>query len=62
MTGGDPRAYAGHDPIGRVDPFGLYEIDVHYYLTYFLARVAGVSPQRAFIVARPPRNTSMTTR
>ncbi len=50
-VGGDARAYAGHDPINRVDPLGLYEVDVHYYLTYFLARAAGVSPQRAYMVA-----------
>lgn len=24
-----------------VDPFGLYEVDVHYYLTYYLAKMTG---------------------
>lgn len=49
--GGNERSFAGSDPIGRGDPFGLYEVDVHYYLTYFLARAAGVSPQRSYTVA-----------
>ncbi|HPU51348.1 MAG TPA: RHS repeat-associated core domain-containing protein, partial [Burkholderiaceae bacterium] len=50
-AGSNERAYAGGDPINRIDPFGLYEVDVHFYLTYFLARAAGVSPQRAYTVA-----------
>lgn len=49
--GPNERTYAGGDPVGRIDPFGLYEIDVHYYLTYFLARAAGVSAPRAHIVS-----------
>lgn len=51
QAGSNERTYAQGDPINRIDPFGLYEIDVHYYLTYFLARAAGVSPQRAYTVA-----------
>jgi RHS repeat-associated protein len=34
-------AYVGNDPQNRKDPTGLYEIDVHYYLTYFLAKKTG---------------------
>jgi RHS repeat-associated protein len=34
-------AYVGNNPQNRVDPSGLYEIDVHYYLTYFLALKTG---------------------
>ena len=34
-------AYVGNDPQNRKDPSGLYEIDVHYYLTYFLALKTG---------------------
>ncbi len=30
-------AYVGNDPQNGTDPSGLYEIDVHYYLTYYLA-------------------------
>jgi len=29
--------YVGNNPQNRVDPSGLYDIDVHYYLTYYLA-------------------------
>lgn len=34
-------AYVGNDPQNRIDPSGLYEIDVHYYLTYYLALKTG---------------------
>ena len=34
-------AYVGNDPQNRKDPSGLYEIDVHYYLTYYLAKKTG---------------------
>jgi RHS repeat-associated protein len=51
LAGPNERAYAGSDPIGRIDPFGLYELDVHYHLSFFLARTAGASPQRAHMVA-----------
>jgi len=51
LAGTNERAYAGHDPLGRIDPFGLYELDVHYHLSFFLARAAGASPQRAHMVA-----------
>ncbi|MGH9873888.1 MAG: RHS repeat-associated core domain-containing protein [Pyrinomonadaceae bacterium] len=34
-------AYVSNHPQIATDPFGLYEIDVHYYLTYYLARKTG---------------------
>jgi RHS repeat-associated protein len=34
-------AYVGNNPQNAKDPTGLYEIDVHYYLTYYLARKTG---------------------
>src|SRR5439155_24430124 len=34
-------AYVGNSPQNATDPSGLYEIDVHYYLTYFLALKTG---------------------
>jgi RHS repeat-associated protein len=34
-------AYVGNDPQNGKDPSGLYEIDVHYYLTYYLALKTG---------------------
>jgi hypothetical protein len=34
-------AYVGNDPQNGIDPSGLHEIDVHYYLTYYLAIKTG---------------------
>jgi RHS repeat-associated protein len=34
-------AYVSNSPLNAVDPFGLYEEDVHRDLTYFLARKSG---------------------
>ncbi|MCA1631413.1 MAG: hypothetical protein LC785_14305, partial [Acidobacteria bacterium] len=34
-------SYTSNNPVNRTDPLGLYEIDVHYYLTYFLAMKTG---------------------
>jgi RHS repeat-associated protein len=43
LPGGiNPYVYVSNDPMGRSDPFGLYEIDVHYYVTYTLAILAGM--------------------
>jgi RHS repeat-associated protein len=33
--------YVSNNPQNRTDPSGLYEIDVHYYLTYFIAKKTG---------------------
>ncbi|NOT59709.1 MAG: RHS repeat-associated core domain-containing protein, partial [Acidobacteria bacterium] len=30
--------YVGNDPQNGTDPLGLYDIDVHYYLTYYIVR------------------------
>jgi RHS repeat-associated protein len=36
--GGDNLfGFVTNDPVNKVDMHGLYEIDVHYYLTYFIA-------------------------
>jgi len=34
-------AYVGNNPQNAKDPSGMYEIDVHYYLTYYLAKKTG---------------------
>lgn len=34
-------AYVGNNSINGTDPTGLYEIDVHYYLTLYLAKKNG---------------------
>jgi RHS repeat-associated protein len=49
--GPDSYVYASGDPVNRVDPLGLYDIDVHYYMTFFLARVAGLDAITAQTVA-----------
>jgi RHS repeat-associated protein len=49
--GDDPYSFAGGDPLNRSDPFGLYEIDIHYYMTFFLGVTAGLDPGDARIVA-----------
>ncbi|MGH9928987.1 MAG: DUF6765 family protein [Pyrinomonadaceae bacterium] len=42
LAGGiNQYGYVGNNPLNANDPSGLYEIDVHYYLTYFLARRTG---------------------
>lgn len=33
--------YVSQDPINSTDPFGLYELDTHFYLTWFLAIKSG---------------------
>lgn len=39
MAGGvNSFSYVGNNPQNGTDPTGLYEIDVHYYLTYYLAK------------------------
>ncbi len=39
-----PNAYAGYAAMyGSVDPFGLYELDIHFYMTYYLACKCGLA-------------------
>lgn len=51
-AGFNTYAYVKNDPLNRVDPLGLYDEFVHYYMTYFLAVTAGLSKDEAEIVAR----------
>jgi hypothetical protein len=34
-----------------VDPLGLYEEDIHFYMTYFLAVTSGIPPEQALVIA-----------
>jgi RHS repeat-associated protein len=48
----DPQSFHKYlfthgDPVNGVDPSGMYEIDVHQYLTWYLARAAGFSDATA---------------
>jgi RHS repeat-associated protein len=43
--------YASGDPINKIDPYGLYDIEVHYYLNYFLAKLAGLSNRQALTIS-----------
>jgi RHS repeat-associated protein len=49
--GPDAYLYASGDPVNHSDPTGLYQSDVHYYLTYFLGIAAGIDQEDARIIA-----------
>ena len=49
--GPDPYLYADGDPINKIDPLGLYNADVHYYMTFFLAIAAGMRAEDARTMA-----------
>lgn len=51
-AGLNTMAYVMNDPLNRVDRLGLYDEMVHYYMTYFLAVVAGVPQDQALIMAQ----------
>ena len=44
-------AYANADPIANTDVFGLFGEEMHYYMTYFLARMAGINLNEAMTIA-----------
>lgn len=51
MQGDNPFTYVGNNPMTSIDPMGLYEEDIHYYMTFFLALAAGVNYEEARIIA-----------
>ena len=53
--GSNPYSYVSNNPLTKVDPLGLYEEDVHYYMTYFLALTAGLPPKQAWTIATADR-------
>jgi hypothetical protein len=50
-SGLNPYAYVGSNPLTNIDPLGLYQSDVHYYLTFFLAMTAGIDYVAARTIA-----------
>ena len=59
--GPDAYGYAGGDPVNRIDPSGLYQIDMHYYMTYFLGLDSGLTSDEEQLLAiyRSGRNRGM---
>ncbi len=53
----NPYAYVSNSPLNAVDPFGLYEEDVHRDLTFCLARHAGFSGAAARRIAAANQGT-----
>ena len=53
--GTNPYSYVSNNPLTHVDTLGLYEEDVHYYVTYFLALAAGLSDKQAWVIATADR-------
>jgi RHS repeat-associated protein len=52
LAGGkNPFAYASGDPNSATDVLGLYDVMVHYYMTYFLGLVAGLPQDIARTIA-----------
>lgn len=51
LAGGNVYAYVSNNPLTQVDAQGLYQEDIHYYMTFFLALAAGVDYNEARIIA-----------
>lgn len=51
VDGLNPYLYVGNNPLNKVDPYGLYQTDMHYYITYFLAITAGIDSDNARRIA-----------
>ncbi len=47
LTGNSLYIYCSGDPVNNSDPTGMYEIDVHQFLTIYLARAAGFNNNTA---------------
>lgn len=47
----NPYLYVNNNPLNSIDPLGLYQTDMHYYMTYFLAITAGIDSDNARRIA-----------
>jgi RHS repeat-associated protein len=47
----NPYLYVGGNPLRNVDPLGLFQSDIHYYMTFFLAVAAGMDVYEARVLA-----------
>lgn len=52
----NPYVYVSNNPLTNTDPLGLYQSDIHYYMTFFLAVAAGVTPYEARVIALATQN------
>jgi RHS repeat-associated protein len=53
-------AYCQNDPVNAGDPSGLYGIDVHQFLTRFLARAAGLDEDEAITIGLEAQNVDLS--
>jgi len=49
--GFNPFTYTANNPLTATDGLGLYQQDVHYYMTFFLAVCAGLGADEARVIA-----------
>jgi RHS repeat-associated protein len=49
--GVNPFAYVNNNPLTGIDPLGLYQSDIHFYMTMFLGIAAGMTNDDAFTLA-----------
>lgn len=43
--------YVGNNPVNSLDPFGLYDVDVHLGMTYIWAKQSGFTQEQALAIA-----------
>ena len=62
VDGPSQYGFVGNSPANRTDPLGLYEEDVHHYLTQYLAQRAGFSATDAAIIGFEAQELDMDDR